>query len=342
MKTYGFHIGLSLLLAATTALAQSDSKKSPVIAVERIWDRAKHSAFTDLVDFNKQLFCTFREGAGHVHGANGTIRIIRSDDGQIWRSVALLDKKGIDLRDPKICVTPDGRLMILMGGSHYDNRTLIDRQTRVSFSNADGTRFEKPRPIELPRSIRSSNDWLWRVTWYGDTGYGVLYQPIGEESKLQLVSTADGIHYQHIATLDIDGRPNETTLRFRSDGAMIAMIRREAGNKSGIIGISLPPYQKWQWHELGARLGGPNFIIIADKHLLGGSRKYGAKAQTILAWMDLEGSFTPAATLPSDGDTSYPGMVIRDDLLLVSYYSSHEEKTAIYLATLKLSALRKD
>ena len=38
--------------------------------------------------------------------------------------------------------------------------------------------------------------------------------------------------------------------------------------------------------------------------------------------------------LPSGGDTSYPGLVWYDGILWVSYYSSHEGKTSIYLAKL--------
>ncbi|MCF6285976.1 MAG: exo-alpha-sialidase, partial [Candidatus Hydrogenedentes bacterium] len=40
----------------------------------------------------------------------------------------------------------------------------------------------------------------------------------------------------------------------------------------------------------------------------------------------------PVLTLPSGGDTSYPGFVWHDDVLWMTYYSSHEEKTSIYLA----------
>ena len=43
-------------------------------------------------------------------------------------------------------------------------------------------------------------------------------------------------------------------------------------------------------------------------------------------------SYEPVLTLPSGGDTSYAGMVWHNDLLWVSYYSSHEGKTSIYLA----------
>ena len=40
--------------------------------------------------------------------------------------------------------------------------------------------------------------------------------------------------------------------------------------------------------------------------------------------------------LPSGGDTSYAGLVWHDGLLWVSYYSSHEGKTSIYLAKVRL------
>ena len=52
---------------------------------------------------------------------------------------------------------------------------------------------------------------------------------------------------------------------------------------------------------------------------------------------DARRGYEPVLTLPSGGDTSYAGMVWHDGLLWVSYYSSHEGKTAIYLARVKLA-----
>ncbi len=51
------------------------------------------------------------------------------------------------------------------------------------------------------------------------------------------------------------------------------------------------------------------------------------------------GQFTPAITLPSGGDTSYPGLLVHEGRLWVSYYSSHEGKTSIYLARIPLPEL---
>ena len=53
--------------------------------------------------------------------------------------------------------------------------------------------------------------------------------------------------------------------------------------------------------------------------------------------LTLDGGYEPGLTLPSGGDTSYAGMVWHESVLWVSYYASHEGKTAIYLARLKVS-----
>jgi hypothetical protein len=336
---------LALLLLLTSSVwAQETASQKYLLAVERIYDRAPHSAFTDLVEFNGKLYCTFREGTGHVpgkEGTNGTIRVIASADGQNWQSVALLSEERVDLRDPKLSVTPDGRLMLLIGGSYYEGEKLGVRRTRISFSDKLGRRFSAPRPVEIDPKIKTDADWLWRVTWQRGIGYGVLYQSAGEEYQAHLVSTRDGIRYQLVATFEIPGRPNETTVRFMPDGEMLAWVRRERGSQNGFLGSSRAPYTNWTWKEQNVRLGGPNFLVLPNGKLIGVTRGYLAdrKANTMVAWLTKDGAVNPIVTLPSGGDTSYAGMVVRGDQLLVSYYASHEGKTAIYLATLNLKRL---
>jgi hypothetical protein len=335
------------LAMALTASAQETPTQKYLLSVERIWERAPHSAFTDLVEFNGKLYCTFREGTGHVpgkEGTNGTIRVITSDDGQNWQSVALLSEDRVDLRDPKLSVTPDGRLMLLIGGSYYEGEKLGLRRTRVSFSDKLGRSFSAPRPVEIDPKIKTDADWLWRVTWHRGIGYGVLYQSGSEEFQAQLVSTRDGVRYQLVTTLEINGRPNETTVRILPDGEMLAWVRRERGTQNGFIGSSRPPYTNWTWKEQDVRLGGPNFVTLPNGKLIGTTRGYLAdrKANTFVAWLGKDGAVNPIVTLPSGGDTSYAGMVVRGEQLLISYYASHEGKTAIYLATLNLKRLLRE
>jgi hypothetical protein len=42
-------------------------------------------------------------------------------------------------------------------------------------------------------------------------------------------------------------------------------------------------------------------------------------------------------SVPSGGDTSYPGLVWDDGMVWMSYYSSHEGRTSVYLARLRLT-----
>ena len=63
---------------------------------------------------------------------------------------------------------------------------------------------------------------------------------------------------------------------------------------------------------------------------------YPGGAKTALTRMTADGGYEPALTFPSGGDTSYPGLVWHEGLLWMSYYSSHEGKTSIYLAKIKV------
>ena len=81
-----------------------------LLRVAKISTSTAHCAFTGLTRYNDTFFCTWREGAGHVSG-DGRLRVVRSADGTNWTSVALIARAGVDLRDSKIEVTPDNRLM---------------------------------------------------------------------------------------------------------------------------------------------------------------------------------------------------------------------------------------
>src|SRR6266496_6534736 len=85
-----------------------------MISVKKIWSESKHNAFTDLIRFQNKWFCTFREAESHLSG-HGKIRVLSSVEGEQWDSLSLLAEPGVDLRDPKLSITPDDRLMLLVG-----------------------------------------------------------------------------------------------------------------------------------------------------------------------------------------------------------------------------------
>jgi len=333
------------VIVFTTLLLLTPYTYSRKPEVVKIWDQADHNAFTDLIRFKSAFYCTFREGKSHVPKdttQNGKIRILKSADGKKWESVVLLENSRFDLRDSKLSITPDGRLMVLIGGSHYMNGILLDMMPHVSFS-PDGSDFSEPVAVSIESSVRSGFDWIWRVTWKGNTGYGVVYQANLPDpgSRIRLLSTADGITYRQVAEFNISPLPNEATIRFDNDDNMMILLRREAG-ANGMLGISRQPYTDWSWKELGYRLGGPDFLILNTGKLCIGTRLYKpSAASTVIYITGMEGDIEKMIELPSGGDTSYPGLLIFKKRLWFSYYSSHEGKTSIYLAKIKVRDLLK-
>jgi hypothetical protein len=322
--------GLVLLLIAFINIAQSTPKPT-LVSVARIWDAGAHNAFTDLIRWRNRWYCTFREADGHV-GGDGRIRVLVSDDGEKWVSTALIGETGIDLRDPKLSITPDDRLMMVVGGSVYDGKRYMGRQPRVMFTS-DGKTWS------VPERVLAEGDWLWRVTWHEGRAYGVTYKAEpgdAAEWTATLVSSRDGIAFERVTTFAVSGRPNETTLRFMPDGEMVALVRREGGDRVALIGSSRAPYNNWRWRETQHQVGGPNFIRLPNGELWASGRSYPGGPKTVIGRMTFDGGYEPALSLPSGGDTSYAGMVWHEGLLWVSYYSTHEGKTAIYLARVKI------
>ena len=310
---------------------KSTNATPELISVKKIADSPEHEAFTDLIRFRGKWFCTFRKSKAHV-GGDGKIPVLTSDDGETWKTAAELTEQGIDLRDPKFSITPDNRLMLVMGGSVYKGTTLKERQPRVSFSK-DGRKWT------APKRVLEVSDWLWRVTWYKGRAYGISYNSSASpEWKLKLVASDDGVKWSTVTELAVNGHPNESTIRFLKNGDCIALVRREASDKMAWIGRSSAPYTGWKWTPCGMQVGGPNFIVLPNGEMIASGRKYGATtkdARTFVGRMDFD-SVDSQLILPSGGDCSYPGMVWHKDLLWLSYYSSHEGNTDIYLAKIRL------
>ena len=178
---------LCILVSASSASAQTQHIS---YTVDKIWGNGQHCAFTSIAEFQGKYYVTFREAQGHVFDsdgeARGKIRILVSEDGDKWETLPPISKEGYDLRDPKLSVTPDGRLMVTLGGSVYRNQKLITCEPHVMFSE-DGKTFTEPQPIVFKSKVEGESEWLWRVTWMGDTGYGVSYGgPDGQEAQFHL------------------------------------------------------------------------------------------------------------------------------------------------------------
>lgn len=302
-----------------------------LVDVRRIWDQAPHNAFTDLIRFKDEWLCVFREGEGHV-SPDGALRVIASSDGQDWEGVGLVEDADADLRDAKITITPAGGL--LLSGAAKPRQGPFQS---YSWFSPDGRQWSPGV------AVGEEEMWLWRVTWFAGVAYGVGYST-DEAHLARLYRSDDGRAFSVLAPemfsrrLHGKGYPNETSLVFLADGTGLCLLRRDDDTGSAQLGRAQPPYTQWDWLDLGLYFGGPHMLRLPDGRFVAAGRvRAGEERSTRLCWLDVAaGRLDEALVLPSGGDTSYAGLVWHDGLLWVSYYSSHEEKTAIYLARVRL------
>jgi hypothetical protein len=333
IKLLSFIMLSALFLPTPSIQANDDSNpKFSIISTQKIWDKAQHAAFTDLLYHEGNWYCVFRESDQHAAGKDGIIRILQSKDGVQWTPLSLISKKGIDLRDPKLSLTPEGEFLLIIGGSEYsDTGQWLTSKSYASFSSNGKTWSD-------PVQILEDKEWLWRITWHDKIGYGIAYRSVpGQGRTATLYSTEDGLHYQPIQALDITHIPSEASIQFLDDGTMVALVRR-GGN--AWIGTSPPPYEDWSFTETTLYLGGPNFVILPDGSMLASGRVYNEdlSEKTAVCHMS-ETGLIRLFDLPSGGDDcSYPGMVLHQGEIWISYYSSHEnQKASIYLAKIAVT-----
>ena len=321
-----FVVGVAL---APMGIARAaDPPKPHLINSQMIWDQGTHNAFTDLVRFNDEFYCAFREGTAHV-SPDGRVRVIKSDSGRRWESVGSISLPDSDLRDPKLVVTPRGRLMVVAAAATPTPGGGTSHQT-YAWQSADGWQWGEGKPVG------EADFWLWRVAWKGDAAYGVGYGTQKDSPFVRLYSSRDGFNYDVLVPrLAAEGEPNESALFFTGDkdDTALCLLRRDGKPNGGLLGSSKPPYKQWTWKDTGKQIGGPAMARLPDGRLVAAVRLYDGRVRTSLCFVDAAtGKLTECVPLPSGGDCSYAGMVVYDGFLWVSYYSSHEGKTSIYFA----------
>ena len=328
-------VSLPAPLTAAEPVVKPPKLKAELISVQKIADEAPHSAFTDLIYWRDQFICAFREGRAHA-STDGKIAVLASPDGKKWSRTATLTLPDLDLRDASLSVTPDDRLMLLGGVSpRKEDHVSAPTGSFVAFSS-DGREWTKPEVIVEP------GRWLWRVTWHDGKAYGVSYAAPKDHPMASLMVSDDGVKFTPlVAKLFGEGYPTEAVIRFAADGTAYCLQRRDGkpAVNSAYLGTSQSPYEQWKWTDLHEFFGGPNLLQLPTGEWIAAGRIIReGKPTTDVALLDVEQSkLIPLLSLPSGGDTSYPGLVYRDGVLWVSYYSSHEGKTSIYLAQVRLS-----
>jgi hypothetical protein len=241
---------------------------------------------------------------------------------------------GEDIRDPKLAVIAGRLFMYVLKNTTFEAEPYATAFT----STSDGVDWAPIRNIE-------PTGWLfWRPkTPDGRTWYMPAYWH--EHGKSILLKSADGEHWTEVSYIYEGDRNDETAIEFLSDGHLIATARLEVSDSvfghrdaCSLIAVAAPPYEDWTYtRSQVTRLDGPALfsydgrVYAVGRHnpdaprLLNHFGSILGRKRTAMYTVEPD-RLIHLSDLPSAGDTSYAGVVIRGDQLYVSYYTSTIER----------------
>ncbi|HDP79272.1 MAG TPA: hypothetical protein ENN21_00350 [Spirochaetes bacterium] len=155
-----------------------------------------------------------------------------------------------------------------------------------------------------------------------------------------LLKSTDGVNWSEVSEVYTAFGNGEPAMEFMPDKSIIAVLRcgslgtggYEFGNATGntIIAISKPPYREWSYaHSFITRLDGATLFPVRGRIFAAGRNHLGprfdmgnhlAKKRTAIYEVKRD-RLVHLFDLPSNGDTSYTGVVTRGDTVYVSYYT---------------------
>jgi hypothetical protein len=281
-------------------------------AVHTVYDDGRHNAFTDLQRWRSAWWVTFRNGTDHG-SPDGDVLVLRSEDVENWETTVRLDT-GLDDRDPKLLATDDTLFC------YFANRQDGIFHSQVA-TTTDGRAWTEPLPIYEERV------WLWRPRHAGGRFWCAAYAVPEHRDRstwyVDLLTSTDGVAWEKQSTVARENCPNECDLWTDQDKMMHVISRREDGPRTALLAEGPPPYGEWQHTDLEVTVQAPVVLPEGAGVWIAGRGIEGGAARTML-WRLADGVVHHALTLPSGGDTSYPGLLRDGERLLMSYYSEHE------------------
>jgi hypothetical protein len=301
--------------------------RGPILWVRRVYGDGRHNAFTALVRWRDRFWLAFRNAESHM-SFDGRILVLASADALEWREVHRIERGGDD-RDPHLLVAGD-RLVLTINQRHPDHR-----QAWATWTD-DGASWSAPEPcydrdfiIWKPRALHRR---------YLAGGYHV--NPDRSGRFVNLIASDDGLAWRTEAPIGLTGQESETLLHAPSPERLLAFIRWQEEPCHARIAEAERPFTDWRTRPAGIMLQGQDCVSVGDALLVGSRAREGEETRTAL-YRYADGCFEPYAVLPSGGDTSYPAFAWQQESrLLMSYYSSHDGPSSIYLAEVDVSGLR--
>jgi hypothetical protein len=288
-----------------------------------------HHSNTDLIKYDGRYLLAHATSPWHFASQKCKLVIRSSPDGKQWEVLSEIRVPGEDVRDPKLVVI-NGRLFLYF---LRNKEKFLAEPTGNSYCvSDDAVTWSEPEELAIKGWL------LWRPkTFDGETFYMSAYW--WEHGKSMLFRSTDGIDWTEVGLIYEGDKNDETAISFKPDGTMVMTARLEIDpNRWGyhpeahtLIGTSSPPYTQWNLsRSYETRLDGPYLFQIGERTYACGRRHVGGASYMGSVWgakrtslyLVLPDRLVFLSDLPSNGDTSYTGVVVEEDSVLISYYTS--------------------
>lgn len=327
----------------------------------------EHNSNTDMIEWKGQFWMIHASSPFHLGTSESKLVIWKSNDAKDWNKVTKLDFEGnVDIRDPKFANISNTLFCYAMA----NEPGIANPYKSVYCKSTDGEKWSDWKDLKGD----AKEGWLfWRpkspdngTTWYVPAYWH-------EHGKSRLFKSTDGIEWEKVSDIYKGETNDETAIEFYEDGTVICTARLEGVTDLNLIGdasastlISVakgPDYDDWkQTKSKVTRLDGPNLFRYDDevyavgryepdaRGLFSNIGSFFVKKRTSLFLVE-EDKLTYLSDLPSSGDTTYAGIVMKDGYLYIDYYTNNIEHdytwfegvilpTDIRMAKIKLSRLQ--
>ena len=293
----------------------------------------QHNSNTDMIFWNGNFWLIHDQRPFHFGSGDPKLNLWNSSDGFNWNKVTEFSGEGEDIRDPKFMVIGSKLFMYAL-----KNFGIIATPYKTVYTyTTDGDNWTDFQDIGHP-------GWLfWRpktndnVTWYVPAYWH-------EHGQSKLFNSTDGVNWTEVATIYTGEANDETAIEFLPDGRMICTARLEgtadtlfgSSEASTLIATASYPYTNWtsSIKSQVTRLDGPALFSYENKTFAVGRQHLGprtyftelgsifSRKRTSIYLVNETTGLTYLTDLPSQGDTSYAGVVKNGTDLYVSYYTS--------------------
>lgn len=324
-------LAIAVIMALANLLLDTANAQGRIDWVETAYSDGAHNAFTDLACWKGAYYLGFRHAASHM-SMDGEIRVMKSMDMKTWTPCATVDTFGDD-RDAKLVATDD--TLYLYFGTwdvvHKPGRAVPDRgsvRSYVAFTK-DGATWSKAQGLYEP------GFWLWRIRYHDGAFYSAAYtavRPTPPARETRILRSADGLDWDLVSVLTKERMAGEADLLWRPDGEVWVLSR--TGDTAGDAEwfTSDAAMKVWKSQATGTPIHSPVFATWKDRVFVAG-RDYRRGNSATKIWEFTNGTCTEIVTLPSRGDTGYPGLLLDPTTLdttspafLITWYSQHDAK----------------